>query len=502
MRKAVLHTDKYFGSTDIDKRIYGSFAEHMGRLVYGGMYQPGHPTADSEGFRGDVISLVKEQGVTAVRYPGGNFVSAYRWEDTVGPKELRPVCTEPAWQNLESNQFGLNEFMSWCRKTDIEPIMAINLGTRGTDAARGILEYCNFNVGKYAEMRKSHGVADPHNVKLWCLGNEMDGPWQIGHRSADEYGSSALQAGRLMKRLDPSIELVACGSAGSVLPTFCSWDATVMEHLYDTADYISVHTYFDNRNKTPQDSACFIAGSNALGEQIKSVIATMDYVRAKQKKKKYINLSVDEWNVVYRPHGKVPPDLMWTEAPHQIEDVYCLEDALLVASLIMQLLRHADRVKIACQAQLCNVISPIMTSDNSAWRQTIFYPFADFSRYGRGRVLPLVVDCEKYEAGKYGDADYVDALLTENPEEETLTLFLVNRDLEEECEISLDLRQYEGYGVKLHTVLNSNGMRDVNTEAEPFKVAPRNNGNAKLEDGILTALLEKHSYNTIVLKKK
>ena len=499
MKKAVLHTDKYFGSTDIDKRVYGSFAEHMGRLVYSGIYQPGHPTADEDGFRQDVIDLVKEQGVTTVRYPGGNFVSAYRWEDTVGPREQRPVCTEPAWKSLESNQFGLNEFMTWCKKTGIEPMMAINLGTRGADAARGVLEYCNFNVGKYAEMRKSHGYADPHNVKMWCLGNEMDGVWQIGHRSADEYGSIAVQTGRLMKRLDPTLELIACGSAGVVVPTFCAWDATVMEHCYDTADYISVHTYFDNRNKNEQDSANFIAASNALDNQIKSVIATMDYVRAKLRKKTYVNLSVDEWNVVYRPHGKVPPQV-WTHAPHEIEDVYNLEDALLVASLMMTMLRHADRVKIACQAQLVNVISPIMTSDDSAWRQTIYYPFADMSRYARGRVLPMAVECDKYEAGIYGDANYIDALLTETPEDDTLALFVVNRELHDSTEITLDLRQYEGYKVVSHSVLNSEGLRDTNTEAEPNKVAPHA-GNAKIEDGILNAVLENHSYNCIVLKK-
>lgn len=501
MKKTVLHADRYFGGTPIDKRIFGSFAEHMGRLVYGGMYQPGQATADENGFRGDVIDLVKEQGVTALRYPGGNFVSAYRWEDTVGDPATRPVRTEPAWKNIETNQFGLNEFMTWCRKTGIEPIMAINLGTRGTDAARDLLEYCNMPVGtKFSDWRASHGFKEPHNVRMWCLGNEMDGVWQIGHRSAFEYGSSAVQAGRLMKRIDPTLQLVVCGSAGMAVPTFAAWDAEVLEQSYDIADFISVHTYFDNRNKTPEDSAAFLSASNNLDKQIKAIIATCDYVKAKLRKKTTVNLSVDEWNVVYRPHGKVP-NVDWTFAPHQIEDVYNLEDALLVASCLMTLMRHADRVKIACQAQLVNVISPIMTSDNKAWRQTIFYPFAEMSRFGRGEILPLVSDGETYEAGVYGTSPVLDAILTEDKENGTLSLFAVNRSLDEENEITLDLRQFEGYRVKLHSVLNSEGLRDVNTEEDPDRVRPEARGDAKIEGGVLTAHLEKHSFNTIVLSR-
>ena len=503
MKKAILRTDKYFKIDRVDERIYGSFLEHMGRAVYEGVYQPECKFADEDGTRTDVTELVKEMGVTTVRYPGGNIVSAYNWEDGVGPKELRPVRLEAAWQNLEDNSFGTNEFMDWSKKANITPMMAVNLGTRGVDAARNLLEYCNFPGGTYySDMRRSHGYENPHNVKLWCLGNEMDGPWQIGHRNAHEYGTLAAQTAKVMKDIDPSIELAACGSAGLKLPTFGSWDATVADRCFRYIDYLSMHTYYNNQNKTLDDSRDFLAHALTFKEQIHSVIAACDYASAINKSKKRIHLSIDEWNVVYRPHGKVPADARWTKAPHQIEDVYNLEDALLVGTMFMTMLNRADRVKVACHAQLCNVIAPIMTSDNSAWKQTIFYPFKHCSKYGHGVALQSIVECEKYDSKHYTDIPYIATSVIYNEEEEQIVIFAVNRDLDEDCSLESDFRQFKDYKLDKHIVLNHEDIKAVNTEENPNNVVEEvKNANSKFEDGKLTSVLEKHSWNVIILKK-
>lgn len=503
MKKAILRTDKYFTIDKIDERIYGSFLEHMGRAVYEGVYQPDCKFADEDGFRTDTTALVKEMGVTTVRYPGGNIVSAYDWEDGVGPKELRPVRLEAAWQNLEDNSFGTNEFMDWSKKANINPMMAVNLGTRGVADAMHLLEYCNFPSGTYySDMRIKHGYKNPHNVKLWCLGNEMDGPWQIGHRNAHEYGTIAAQTAKVMKDIDPSIELAACGSAGLRLPTFGSWDATVADHCIRYIDFLSMHTYYNNHNYTLDDTRDFLGHALTFDDQIHSVLAACDYASAINKTKKRINLSIDEWNVVYRPHGKVPADARWTKAPHQIEDTYNLEDALLVGSMFMTMMNRSDRVKVACHAQLVNVIAPIMTSDNSAWKQTIFYPFKHCSTYGKGVTLRSVVECDKYDSKNHTDVPYIATTVVYNEEEDRVVIFAVNRDIDEDCMMECDLRQFADYKLEKHIVVNHEDLKAVNTEENPNNVTEVvKNDNSGFEGGRLNSLLEKHSWNVIVLKK-
>lgn len=238
--RATLIADKSFVIAEVDKRIYGSFIEHLGRAVYGGIYEPGHPSSNSLGFRGDVKSLVKELGVPIIRYPGGNFVSGYNWEDGVGSVEQRPKRLELAWRTIEPNEVGTNEFMSWAKEVGSEVMMAVNLGTRGIDAARNLLEYCNHPGGTYwSDLRRNHGVEQPHKIRTWCLGNEMDGPWQIGQKTAVEYGRLAYETGKAMRLIDPDIELVSCGSSSSAMPTFPEWEAVTLEHTYEVADYVS-----------------------------------------------------------------------------------------------------------------------------------------------------------------------------------------------------------------------------------------------------------------------
>lgn len=498
MKKSTVIVDKDFILADVDKRIYGSFIEHLGRAVYEGIYQPESPFADEQGMRRDVLELIRQLNVPVVRYPGGNFVSGYHWEDGVGDKAERPSRVDLAWGTIETNQFGLNEFMDWAKKADTEAMMAVNLGTRGIEDARNIVEYCNVPGGTlYSDLRKKHGYDTPHNIKLWCLGNEMDGPWQMGHKTAEEYGRIAAEAGRIMKMTDPSIELVACGSSTYFMDTFGYWEDTVLEESYDQVDYLSLHQYYGNReNNTPE----FLANTVALDQFISSVVSICDSVRARKKKKKYINLSLDEWNVWYHSNEQDKKIERWSKVPHQLEDVYNFEDALLVAGMMITILRHADRVKVACLAQLVNVIAPIMTSDTGAWKQTIYYPFEIISNYGRGKVLHTLVKSPVYESA-HGNAPFLDCVMTMDEEKETVTVFAVNKSLDEDMELSCDLRQFEGYQVKKHVVLTHSDVKAENTQAHPDNVTPQENGKSAVEDGTLKAYLPDKSFHMIVLGK-
>ena len=494
MKQAKLHIDRHFQVGEVDKRIFGSFIEHLGRAVYGGIYQPGSPLSDKEGMRKDVMELVRQLQVPVVRYPGGNFVSCFHWEDSVGPKELRPARPELAWFAIETNEFGLNEFADWAKKAETEIMMAVNLGTRGVDDAKNLLEYCNLPKGTYySDLRRSHGVEQPHDIKLWCLGNEMDGPWEIGRKTPYEYGRLAAETGRVMKMMCPEIELVACGSSLWTMPTFGVWESDVLKECYDVVDYISMHQYYDNYDN---DTAEFLANSTAMDRFISQVVSLCDAEQAKQRSSKKINLSFDEWNVWYHSKEADKKIERWTKAPRQLEDIYNFEDALLVGEMLITMLRHADRVKIACLAQLVNVIAPIMTSDKGAWRQTIYYPYYYTSIYGRGRVLQTLVDSPLYTTKNNGDVPYLDAVMVEC-DDGSLSLFAVNKSREDDITLACDLRQYEGFRVERHIVLDHDDMKAENTEEHPDTVAPKSNGASSMENGHLSAVLKKHSWNMI-----
>lgn len=499
MKKAQVIIDKDFVVGEIDNRIYGSFIEHLGRAVYEGIYQPESKFADEQGFRKDTLELVKELNVPIVRYPGGNFVSGFCWEDSVGPKEERPSRVDLAWKVVETNQFGLNEFCDWTKKANSDVMMAVNLGTRGIEAALNLLEYCNFKEGtKFSELRKSHGYKEPHNIKTWCLGNEMDGPWQIGMKTASEYARLAAETGKAMKEMDSSIELVACGSSFSQMPSFGDWEATVLEEGYDVVDYISMHQYYGNPE---DDTPSFLASSVDLDKFISSVVAICDYVKGKKHSDKTVNISLDEWNVWYHSNEQDKKLEKWVQKPHQLEDVYNFEDALLVGSMLITILRHADRVKMACLAQLVNVIAPIMTSDTGAWKQTIFYPFFHASSLGHGTVLNTLVKCPTYESKKYGEAPYLDCVVVNNDAKDEVIVFAVNKDLEEDMEVSLDLRQFADYKIAEHITMHNDDVKAVNTEANPNNVVPSNDGKSSIVDGILTATFMNKSWNVIRLVK-
>ncbi|SDK19368.1 alpha-N-arabinofuranosidase [Sediminibacillus albus] len=497
--KAKMILDKNYKIAKVDERIYGSFIEHLGRAVYGGVYESDHPEADDQGFRKDVIDLVKELQVPIIRYPGGNMVSAYNWEDGVGPKNDRPRRLELAWRTIETNEVGTNEFADWAQKVNSQVMMAVNLGTRGIDAARNLLEYTNHPGGTYwSDLRKSHGYEAPHNIKTWCLGNEMDGPWQIGHKTADEYGRIAAETAKAMRLVDPSIELVACGSSNTQMPTFAEWEATTLDHTYEHVDYISLHQYYGNHENDP---ANYLAKNIDMDHFIKTVISICDYIKAKHRSKKTINLSFDEWNVWYHSSEADKQLEPWLIAPPQLEDVYNFEDALLVGSMLITFLQHADRVKMACMAQLVNVIAPIMTENNGrAWKQTIYYPYMHTSVYGRGVSLKPILSSPKYDSKDFTDVPYIDCAAVYNEEAEELTLFMVNKHLEESIPLSCDIRSFENFRIIGHTVLENDDLKAVNTAAKQA-VVPHGKGNSKVDDGALEIILPKTSWNVIRLKK-
>lgn len=484
----------------VDPHLYGSFIEHLGRAVYGGIYEPGHPTAGADGFRQDVLDLVNEINVSIVRYPGGNFVSGYTWEDGVGPLAQRPRRLELAWKSIEPNLFGTDEFVRWCRLAGMEPMLAVNLGTRGIDAAQALLEYCNHPSGTaWSDLRIANGSPKPHNVKVWCLGNEMDGPWQIGHKTAEEYGRLACETAKVMKWTDPTIELVACGSSGRGMATFPAWESTVLEHTYEHVDYISLHTYYGNRTS---DTPTFLARSLDMDRFIDTVAATCDHVQAQKRSKKRMYLSFDEWNVWYHSNTADQALDPWQIAPPLLEDIYNFEDALVVGCMLISLLKHADRVKMACLAQLVNVIAPIMTDNNGpAWRQTIFYPFMQAACFGQGLALDVDVRSPAYENKEFDQVPYLEAVATHDPNGESLTVFAVNRSLDEPLLMSADARDFAGYQVIEHLTLTSPDLLAANTRENPNAVTPAANGNACLDGGMLSATLPAASWNVVRLKK-
>jgi alpha-N-arabinofuranosidase len=498
MEKTLLVLDPSYPIAQVDPRIFGGFLEHLGRAVYEGIYHPESPHADKNGFRKDVLNALRGLKLTAMRYPGGNFVSGYHWMDGIGPKDQRPTMRDLAWQSIEPNQFGTDEFIRLVRLMGWDPMITVNLGTSTPEEARNWVEYCNSPVGtRFANLRAKNGSEAPYQVKLWALGNELDGQWQLGHVPAEQYAVLAQQSAKMMKDIDPDIETVACGSSTMSGPTYLEWDREVLEYIGPYADYVSLHRYADNPKN---DTANFLAITNTIDMRIEHMDAVCRIVQAKSRSKKRHYLCFDEWNVWYRAFGQGDTNGRGKFAPPLLEEHYNLEDALVVAGFLNSFIRHADSVKIANIAQIVNVIAPILTCGDKMLLQSIYYPFAMFSSRREGVSIQPVIIGPAYDSSSYGRVNYIDtsAILGDR----VLHTFLINRNLSEKAEIEIDHAGGWIDSILTAEVVSGSGPKDHNTYEKPDTIIIQQLRTGKVKDGKAFIQLPPLSFAAITFKVK
>ncbi len=478
--QATLTLDTQFHVGEIDPRIFSGFLEHLGRAVYEGVYDPGNPLSDSNGFRTDVLDALRKMRMPLMRYPGGNFVSNYDWTDGIGPRDQRPRRPEFAWKSIEPNTFGTDEFMLWCQDAQTAPMIAVNLGTRGPAEAGALLEYCNLPTGTYwADRRAANGHPAPYGVKTWCLGNEMDGPWQAGHVPAEEYALRADQTAKLMRGLDNSIELVACGSSGRSLATYLNYDRVTLEYCWNDIHYVSAHRYSSNDRG---DTDWFLAEGVEIERIIEDYAGLFDYVRGLKRSNKRVYLSFDEWNVWYKARNG---NGEWKEAPALIEEVYNLEDALVVAQYLNAFIRRADVVKIACIAQIVNVIAPLLTKQDGLLVQSTYYPFQMMAEHTRGKSLRTVLDSPLYRAGERGETPMLDVSAS-LAEDGSLAVFVVNRSQTDAVTLDIHLTDVRASAVNGVDILSGTDPKAANTWEQPDLLTPKPGSASLTESGGLS----------------
>lgn len=492
----------------VDSKLFGSFIEHMGTVVYTGIFEPGHTTATPEGFRGDVIDLVKKLGINTIRYPGGNYTSSYRWEDTVGPLSERPRRMNIAWQSIETNQFGLDEFFKWMSSINAtNPILTVNLGTRGIDDALHALEYVNGSLDtEWANLRRKNGHQEPYHVKYWCLGNELDGPWQVARKTPEEYGLLANETSKAMKLLDPSIETILVGSSTPRLDTYPLWDFKVLMEAYDNVDYIAMHNYIDREQsenldqqeiRAPDDINTYLARSLEFDKQIEEIETISDAVKALKHSNKTMKISFDEWNVHHFSGKKSAP---WSE--HNPVDwcYFDLSDALLFGSMALSILRHGDRVKLSCQALLVNTIPLILTDEKgSAWGNSTYYVMKSLLNNINDESHVLNSSLEnsiQYDTNRYKNVPYIDQCVIENDHE--IIIFAVNRS-EKDLPISVDLSEDTVVHSIKHEVLTGE-LSDCNTRENPQTLTLQELRNSTVSDDFNQEIeLPGYSWNVITI---
>ncbi len=496
MEKTTLRLHTGFEIGEVDRRVFGGFLEHMGRAVYEGVYDPGSSHADAEGYRTDVLDALRRLAMPVMRYPGGNFVSGYHWEDGIGPRADRPTVRDLAWQSIETNEFGTEEFLTLCTMMGWTPMLAVNLGTGTPEEARNWVEYCNSPVGtRYADLRAANGNPEPHAVPLWCLGNEMDGPWQLGHVPADQYAIRAQQAAKMMKDVDRSIELVLSGSCMPDLPTYLQWDREVLEYVGGLADYISLHRYVDNFS---DDTADFLAVTNAIDRQIEEMDAVCRFVQGKRRSRKRAYLCFDEWNVWYKNREPSDMDGAGKHAPHLIEEVYNLEDALVVAGFFNSFLRHADVVKIANIAQIVNVIAPLQTRGDELLVQSIFHIFEMYAKRRNGSSLRMVVDGPSYVGETNGEVTFVDSSAVLDGDR--LHLFATNRSQTDDAEVTVVVADRAITALVDGEIVDGDDPKAANSFEVPDVVTPRPFDHLRVIDGSAELRLPPLSVSALTLQ--
>lgn len=477
---------------EISPLLFGGFAEHMGRCIYQGIYDPESPHADANGIRQDVVAALRELNFRIVRYPGGNFLSGYHWRDGVGPRDQRPTRRELAWRSIETNQFGTDEFIALCKTLDTLPMLGVNLGTGTIEEASNLVEYCNGSAGSYyADLRVANGHAEPYGVKYWCLGNEMDGPWQLGHLDMDAYGSKARETAKLIKLHDPTTQLIVCGSSGPLMPTYPAWDRVVLEACWEQVEYLSMHYYAQNRD---DDTASYLAQAAQFESHIDTLAGILRYVQAKQRSRHEVYLSWDEWNVWYK---NMEMDGGWTQAPHLIEEVYNLEDALVVAQWMNVFLRKCNVLKIACLAQLVNVIAPILTTTDGLVKQTIFYPIMLMSRYASGQALDVATSAPMVATSRFGDMPALDVSASYDPATGKTGVFMVNRSQTEKLATEMIWQTGAPHRIDEAYQITGTDVKAANTFDNPNTIVPQRVTNLRLDGNKLELELPPLSFTVV-----
>jgi alpha-L-arabinofuranosidase len=484
MKSAKYILDKDYRIGEVDRRLFGSFVEHIHNVIYDGIYEPGHPQSDEQGFRKDVIAATKQANVTHVRYPGGNFVSGYHWTDGIGPVAERKTRLNLAWNILEPNKVGIDEFADWAKKAHVEVTATVNLGTGTPQEAGEMVEYCNYPSGTYwSDLRRKNGHVNPYRFKLWCLGNEMDGPWQIGKLSPEDYGKKALETAKIMQWTDPSIEMVVCGSSFPEMPTYPEYDRIVLEHTYEKADYISLHRYFQH---TPwdgfgypsiEDKTDIAYCSIELQGIFHTVLSAADYVKTKKRSSKVINISYDEWNVL-----------------RQHED-FTLRDALIYGGLLCTFLKNADRVKIACQSLLVNAGGLFKTfKDGGLVIAPTFYPFQLMAGYSRGTSMLDQVSGPRVKTNHHDEVPALQTSAVYNEEDGSVNVFVVNFDPEDDTILAMDLRSFGNLQMVEHLVMEGD-LEACNSIAAPDAVKPASKPIQPVINGKVDVVVSGSSWN-------
>ena len=490
--KAQIFLDTNRTIAPISPLLFGGFVEHMGRCVYQGIYDPQSPLADANGLRQDVLQALRDQAYTVIRYPGGNFLSGYNWLDGVGPKGERPLRRNLAWQSIETNQFGTNEFVDFCQAINAAPMLGVNMGTGTIQTAADLVEYCNIASGTYwSDLRASHGYRQPHNVRYWCVGNEMDGPWQIGHLDAVAYGNKALEAAKMMKWQDPTIQTVLCGSSGDKMPTYPDWDRIALEIAWEHVDYHSMHYYAGNRDN---DTASYLANAVEFENFVETLEGTLRYVKARRRSNHDVYLSWDEWQVWYKGD---PLQGNWTEAPHLAEEIYNLEDALVVAQWLNVFLRKSHVLKVACVAQIVNVISWLHTRPGGLLKQPSFYVFQLVSSLARGEALDLLVKAPPVATQAYGDVPTLDVSASYDAATQQGAIFLVNRSLAEA--VTAEFIWQDGKTVTIDHAwqLTGDDPKASNSWETPNRLVAQPVAKPKVSDGRSTLTLPPLSFTVL-----
>jgi len=528
MKKACMTIHPDFRIGEISGRLFGAFLEPIGSMVNGSMYNPKHPAADEQGLRKDFYGALKETGLPAVRLPGGNFVSGWQWKDSIGPMAGRKTHLDMAWFQYIPNDVGHDEYLQWAEKAGTEAIYTVNLGTGTLQDAADCVEYTNFAGGTWwSDLRKKNGHPEPYGVKTWCLGNEMDGPWQIAswEKNPRGYGVLAHEASKAMKWVDPSIETIACVSSSPFLNHYPDWDRQVLEECYSAVDYISLHHYHSAPPDMPQ---ALLAGYQAYEDYIRTEIALCDFVKTKLRTKKTMMLALDEYASMIRARGEMHlglggrqnADMFGVFVPgrtyvrHDPDDWSTLRNpprdhemlqTLGLAGTMLVMLNHADRVKIGCATGGLGALCA--TDREHVWKGAAHYPFIQMIRWAKGTSLRCEVSCETYDVpgyaiddmnqyGGFTGVETVQAAAALNEEAGELTVFVINADAEEDQELRLDARGFEGWTFEEHIEMYAEADAS-NTWDHPDRILPRTNGETRAEKGIVTARLRKESWNVL-----